>query len=375
MKICILMSRIANGGLERVQINLANEFLAAGHEVDIVTGKVLFSPYPSLDMRARLVEIAPRGSWQFTVGLASYMLRSKPDCILTTSNDIACMALLLRAILAPRIKIVVTQHLSLSTPLEQSRGISRPKQWLLFKAMRILLPFSDSTIAVSKGVASDLARVVSLPIDAISVIYNPIITNNFESLSEEQIDWPWADQDVPVVVFVGRLSPEKRLDLLLSSLLPSLKSGQSRLLVVGSGPQSDWLLSQIRLHRLEAACALTGFVQNVLPYIKRSKVLVLPSDYEGFGNVLVEGMGCGIQVVSTDCPHGPREVLAEGQFGQLVPVGNSSAMREAILNSIHGSFHVAPQALMERASEFTTQKAASSYMKVLGGWDGRAKVH
>ena len=371
MKISILMSRVANGGLERVQINLANEFLAAGHEVEIVAGEIILNPYPALDARAQLLEIAPGAPWQFMLGLAAYMLRTKLDYVLTTSNDIACMALLLRPILAPRVKIVVTQHLSLSTPLEQSKGISRAKQWLLFKAMRMLLPFADSTISVSKGVASDLVRVVSLPLDAISVIYNPIITSNFESLSEEQIDWPWADQDIPVVVFVGRVSPEKRLDLLLSSLLPSLESGQSRLLVVGSGPQSDWFLNQIRLHGLEAACTLTGFVQNVLPYIKRSKVLVLPSDYEGFGNVLVEGMGCGTQVVSTDCPHGPREILAGGQFGQLVPVGDLSAMRQAILNAIHGSFHVAPQVLMERASEFSTQKAASSYMKVLASLDRR----
>lgn len=374
MKITILMSRVANGGLERVQINLANEFIAAGHDVEIVAGKITYSPYPALDPRVRLLEIAPSAPWRFMAGLAKHMLRSGPEFILTTSNDIACMALLFRPFLAPKTKIVVTQHLSLSAPQEQYRGIARASQWLLFKAMRVLLPLANSTIAVSKGVAEDLARVFSLRRESISVIYNPIITSDFDTLSQQQIDWPWADHDVPVVVFVGRLCPEKRLDLLLSSLLPSLSAGQARLLVVGSGPQSDWLQRKIGSCGIETVCVLVGFVNNVLPYIRQSTVLVLASDYEGFGNVLVEAMGCGTQVVSTDCPHGPREILVNGLFGQLVPVGDSLAMRHAILQCIQGSSYIAPESLKERASAFSAQSAASAYLKILAGLERHTKL-
>lgn len=367
MKICLLLSRIGNGGLERVQINLANQFLSAGHEVDFVTGTTCDSPYPALDAGIPVIEIAPRGPWSFAAGLAAYMRRSKPDCVLTTSNDIACIALFMRAILAPKVRIIVTQHLSLAAPLEHARGLSRVKRDLLYRAMRVLLPFADARIAVSEGVASDMAQMISIAKDTIDVIYNPIVTPDFASKCSELIPWPWPKDGVPTIVYVGRLALEKRLDILLAAALPLLKSGQARLLIVGNGPQADWVEEQIDALGLRLVSACTGFVQNVLPYIAQSDVLVLPSDYEGFGNVLVEALACGVQIVSTDCPHGPREILAGGKFGQLVPVGDPAPMRQAILDSMQSKFHVDRNELIGRSTDFSSQNAANSYMKIIEG--------
>lgn len=367
MKICLLLSRIGNGGLERVQINLANQFLSAGHEVDFVTGMTCDSPYPALDSRIPVIEIAPRGAWGFIPGLAAYMRRSKPYCILTTSNDIACIALFLRAILAPKIRIIVTQHLSLAAPLEHASGVSRVKRHLLYRAMRILLPFADARISVSEGVASDMAQTISIAKDTVDVIYNPIVTPDFANKRSEHISWPWPKDRVPTIIYVGRLAIEKRLDILLSAARPILETGQARLLIVGSGPLAGWVEEQIDVLGLKSVSMCTGLVQNVLPYIAQSDVLVLPSDYEGFGNVLVEALACGVQTISTDCPHGPREILAGGKFGQLVPVGDPASMRQAILNSIQAKFHVDREELIRRSADFSTQKAATSYLRIIEG--------
>lgn len=365
MRLCLVLSRLANGGLERVQINLANAFLAAGHDAEMVVGHVSHSPYPALMPEVPVREVAPRGPWQFVFGLAGYLLRERPDWVLTTSNDIACFALMLRPLVSPATRIMVTQHLALSAPLEHARGARRLKTAALYRIMHILLPHADSRIAVSRGVAADMSHALSIGSDSVSVIYNPIVDSQFTPLSREPISWPWPADGIPTIIFVGRLSPEKRLDLLLQASLPLLQSGQARLLIVGSGPLSSWLGQQLNLHGLHASCHCTGFVHNILPYVSHSDVLVLPSDYEGFGNVLVEAMACGVQVVSTDCPHGPREILQDGTFGQLVPVGDTEALRQAILNAIHGHFHVPAVTLRYRASDFSIEAAVCAYSSII----------
>ena len=68
-----------------------------------------------------------------------------------------------------------------------------------------------------------------------------------------------------------------------------------------------------------AVVQLPGFVENPFAHMRRARVVVLSSVFEGFGNVLVEAMACGTPVVSSDCPSGPSDVLDGGRFGRLVP--------------------------------------------------------
>jgi glycosyltransferase involved in cell wall biosynthesis len=180
-----------------------------------------------------------------------------------------------------------------------------------------------------------------------------------------QCEWPWLDDSVPVVVFVGRLSPVKRVDLLLAAYRDIRRKMPVRLLIVGSGPLQGWVEHQAVQYGFQRDCALTGFVENVLPLIRRSQVLVLPSDYEGFGNVLVEAMACGTQIVATDCPHGPSEILDNGTYGQLVPTGDVVALEEAIRSVLEHRFVVPAETLRDRAQAFTLDKAVDAYLEVV----------
>ena len=110
---------------------------------------------------------------------------------------------------------------------------------------------------------------------------------------------------------------------------------------------------------------MPGFVENPYTYMANADVFVLSSQFEGFGNVLVEAMACGTPVVSTDCPAGPAEILENGKYGRLVPVGNVDAMAEAIKDALDSPFD--PKILQKRAQDFDVKKIADEYLKVIVG--------
>ncbi len=364
MKICLLLSRLHDGGLERVQLNLAGAFRARGHDVTIVAGQVRTALSRQLPVGVPVLEIAPLGPVQFPFGLVKYLLRAAPDCVFTTSNDVACIMLVVRWMFFRRLRVVVAQHSSVSGSLLNAKGLVRAKLALIRNAMRFLVPHADGIVAVSRQVAADLQRELRLGVDRVCVIHNPVVTPDFENLICEQCDLPWPRDNIPVIVFVGRLSREKRIDLLLDAYRNIRRDMHVRLLIVGSGPLQAWIERRAAEYGLSRDCALTGFVSNVLPLIRRSKLLVLPSDFEGFGNVLVEAMACGTQVVATDCPHGPSEILDNGTYGQLVPTGDAVRLETAIRAVLEDRFCVPADALKKRAQLFNLDKAVDSYLRI-----------
>lgn len=135
----------------------------------------------------------------------------------------------------------------------------------------------------------------------------------------------------------------------------------SRLLILGQGEEREALVALAAELGITSRVDFVGFVTNPLPYIRAAAGLILSSTYEGFGNVLVEALGCGTPVVSTDCPYGPSEILDGGRYGQLVPVGNHHAMAEAIRRMPTWN----AEQLRRRADEFTVQRAIYSYVRLL----------
>ncbi|AGA31717.1 glycosyl transferase, group 1 [Thioalkalivibrio nitratireducens DSM 14787] len=138
------------------------------------------------------------------------------------------------------------------------------------------------------------------------------------------------------------------------------------MLIVGDGPERPSIEAQVREMGLADVVRLAGTVQNPLPLMAGSGVLVLPSRFEGLGNVLIEAMACGTQVVSTDCPHGPAEILDGGRYGQLVPVSDPAALAAAIERSLNGEFRVEPDVLRARAAEFSVERATRRYLELAG---------
>lgn len=247
--------------------------------------------------------------------------------------------------------------------------------------VKLLYPYTDSIIAISKGVAADLANIFGIHKDKIRTIYNPI---NIEAINAELATIKKNDKNLSshdfTYISVGRLDEKKNFDLLLQAF-SILNKSNTKLIILGDGPLREKLRAKINELNLNDSVTLLGFASNIFTHLYNADCFVLPSNCEGFGNVIIEALACGKPVISTDCKYGPSEILAEQQFpvihdhsqyefskyGVLVPLNNpvtlAKAMRELADNDVKRESYelVGPQ----RAQDFNKQNIASQYLEML----------
>jgi glycosyltransferase involved in cell wall biosynthesis len=233
-------------------------------------------------------------------------------------------------------------------------------------------PSADGIIAVSSGVADDLAEATGIPRESIDVIYNPVVTPEVATASREAVDHPWlAPGEPPVVMGIGRLTPKKDFTTLLQAFAEVRREVPARLMILGEGPERAVLEGLVRTLDLAANVALPGFVGNPYAYLARASLFVLSSRWEGLPTVLIEAMFCGAPVVSTDCPSGPREILNGGRYGRLVPVGDLAALAQAITAGITGNIQPAPP---ESWRAFELGVVADRYLEMAFGGTAAEKL-
>jgi len=165
-----------------------------------------------------------------------------------------------------------------------------------------------------------------------------------------------------VILAVGRLVVQKDYPTLLRAFSLVRRKRQAHLLILGEGQERPRLEALVRQLGLTENVQMPGFVKNPYAYMARARLLVLSSKWEGFGNVLMEALACGTPVVSTDCKSGPGEILAEGRFGRLVPVGDAQALAAAMLETLQTPPDQAM--LRQRAQDFTLEKSVKEYLRV-----------
>jgi glycosyltransferase involved in cell wall biosynthesis len=238
--------------------------------------------------------------------------------------------------------------------------------------MRWLFPRFDLIIGVSNGVVEDTMKITKLPRERMVALPNPVITRELRAQGEEAVDHPWLNGDtVPVILSVGRLSPEKDLPMLLRAFDQVRRQRECRLIIVGEGPGRGELEALIGKLDMKECVYLAGFTENPFAYMKRAALLAFTSVAEGSGNVLIEALALGTPVVSTDCPYGPAETLAGGKYGALVPVGDDEAFARAMIETLDNPLPAAQ--LEEAAANYTVENSTRRYLEALGFEDLRTK--
>ena len=295
--------------------------------------------------------------------LAGYLRRERPALALSASHYVNLSLLAARRMAAPQLPVVISQRTHLSRAVENA-GFPLRRRPLLRAWVARAYPAAQGIVAVSEGVADDLARVAGLDRGRIAVLPNPLRLDEVEAGAQKPVPHPWlADASVPVCLGVGRLAPQKDFDTLLAAFALLRAERPARLLVLGEGRQREGLERRARELGIATDVELVGYVENPFAWLARADLFILSSSYEGLPGALIQALACGCPVVSTDCPSGPREILRDGALGPLVPVGDAPALARAMAARLDAPR--AADALRERASDFGLDRVVTRWQALL----------
>ena len=351
---------LSGGGAERIFVNLMPEFIKRGVKVDLVMN-MADGPYLSeVPKEVRIIDFKTKKILAGLPKLVSYLRQERPTTLLSFLHYPNEMAILAKHLAFVDTRVVVSERNALSM---HAGNEPSSEKWSAISA-RLLYPFADGIIAISQGVAQDLVNVTGISPKHIKVIYNPTITPGIFEKSQQPIDHPtFQVEQLPVVLGVGRLDPQKNFSTLIEAFAKVRQVKPCHLMILGRGREEKELKALIRKLDIEDDVVLPGFVNNPYPYIKKAGVLVLSSLWEGLANVLIEALALGTPVVSTNCLCGPAEVLNNGKYGSLVPVGDSQAMATAILDVLSGNSCQVDSTWLE---QFRVENVAQQYLEFLG---------
>jgi glycosyltransferase involved in cell wall biosynthesis len=339
---------------------LAQAFALRGAETDLVVMRAS-GPYLSLlPPNVRVIDLRASRAAVAVPALARYLRRNKPFTLLSTLTHANVAAVAASVISQARTRVFVREANYLSVAARHDTTFRRR---LLPLVARWLYPRSSSVIAVSNAVADDLSS-CGIPRERIRVIHNPVPCAELRRLATEPLADPWfAPGMPPVILAVGRLSPQKDYPNLLRAFALLRRQHDCRLLILGEGEERPTLQRLVEELGITADVRMPGFAENPFPFMANAAMLVLASAWEGLPNVLLQACVLGCPVVSTDCPGGSREILEGGRLGALVPVGDSSALADALAHTLAAPVDRA--ALRARGEAFDTSVIAQQYWDLL----------
>ncbi len=361
-RIGLFLPSLEGGGAERVMLTLAGELANRGFEVDFLLSEARGPLVEQVPENVRLIDLKRPRVMACLPALVSYLRRERPRVLVSGLNHANLVVLWASSIAGVPTSIVVTVHNTLS---RLTGGAHSFTDRALPALIRRFYGWSDAIVAVSGGVADDLAATARLPRESIRVIYNPVVTDELFARADQPADHPWMENGGgPVVLGVGALTRQKDFPTLIRAFAGVERPADARLMILGEGPDRPELERLIGELGLGDRVALPGFVGNALALMARSDVFVLSSLYEGLPTVLIEASAVGVPVISTDCKSGPREILDGGRYGKLVPVGDVEALSGAISAVLADpAAHRVPA---ERVEQFSPGAVVPQYLHAMG---------
>jgi glycosyltransferase involved in cell wall biosynthesis len=367
-KVCFVLPSLAGGGAERSAVQILNAldderwerwmFLFARE------GPFLSDLSPSIQLADAT---ASSSRWERWRALRRFVRRVRPDVVVAFLSYFSVLCAARAAGVRARVVFILETPLSAFLADTDYRW-SRPWNRRAFAAVtRVGCRAADLVVTTSRGVADDLVQSFGVSSERVRVVPNPVDLSAIAAAAQEPLD-P-ADTALwtpPVIVAAGRLAEVKNYPLLVEALSVLRQRTAARLFILGQGDQEPALRKLIEARGLGEVVHLCGFQGNPWKYIARADVFVLTSRYEGFGNVLVEAMACGVPVVATSSP-GSRDIVNSGADGLLVERHEPAAVAAALDRVLSDA------ALRRRMSEtarrhaerYRTESVALAYDRVL----------
>lgn len=358
--ISLLLSNLHGGGAERVSVNLANGFIGRGYKVDLVLVSAVGDLLDDLRPEVRVIDLKVKRFRWLLPALSSYMRRDRPEVLLACMWPLTVISVWARALSRVPVRVFVAEHATWSRSELLERWWAK---WIIRNTMHRAFPSAAGVVTVSNGAADDLAQFAHLGRSSINVIYNPVVGQSRQSEIMLPIAAGWWEGTHQRVLAVGTLKKIKDFATLLDAFALMSRQANVRLLILGEGACRNVLEEKIKELGLEEKVFMPGFVKETSPYYERADLHVLSSISEGLPTVIIEALAAGTPVVSTDCPSGPREILSDGQYGSLVPVGDAKALAMAMEGMLQNPQDSA--ILRARAQDFSIDKSVDQYLKLM----------
>lgn len=361
--LAVFLPSPAGGGVERVFADLVSFWRDEGREVTVI---VADGCGPLRQTFAEGTHFVDLGVKHVTAAIPTLtrLLRASPDLPLLSSMSHSNIAVLLAArfLTKHRGRIVVQEASRFTTGREGGR---RWKHGLVPWLLKPTYARADAVIAVSEGVAAELATVLGWSRERIPVIPNPLPLTRIAEAAAAPCQHPWLAQAgrSQVILGIGRLSPEKDFTTLLRAFALLDPAVGARLILLGSGPQESALRSLARQLSLEDVADFCGFVPNPWALMSRSALVVSSSIAEGFSLVLAEAMACGTSVVSVDSGPAVRELMPVSIFGSFCQPGDAQGLAAAMAERLANPL---PRTVLQSLTErFDIRLVAPCYTSLL----------
>lgn len=371
IKLLYFHPTIVFGGAERTTITLLKGLDKAVFDVLFVTKKGIFSPLPVKEA----IYIDDLGISDGFKGVDSlikdtkimirFIKKETPDIVFGMLHYACIMLSLVKIFLRNKVKVTISPR----TPSKAAINFYFKEKTLKRALWNFMVKFfcqhSDCIVVASDGLKEECISKYKAKRNKIVTVNNSIDVQSIERLSMESVN----RKDSPdnfVISTAGRVAAEKNMEVLIKAFAMLRKDLKAKLWIIGDGPERPYLESLAASLNVVNDVDFLGFQDNPYKFIKRSDVFVHTSLFEGFGNIILEAMACGVPVVATDCPFGPREIISNMNNGILVPVSDEMALMEAFKKVIED--YDLRTRLVDGASkclkDFSTEKMVKQYEDV-----------
>ncbi len=361
-RIAVFASTSGHSGVDRAMQHLIPELCQRGFLVDQLKvrrhGPHLSFTHPNY----RIIDLGTSHTYNAVFAIARYLKRNKPCVMLSDKDRVNRTALAARWLSGTRTPLVFSSGTTISIDLSHRGAVERAIQrW----SMRCLYPKAQRVIVTCKGVADDMADYTGLAREKIHVVESPVIPDALLSNHPDAPDHPWLkEKTAPVILGVGELSDRKDFATLLRAFAKLDSTPAPRLIILGKGKRKEALLSLCDELGIRERVDFPGHVPDPYAYMAHASVFAFTSRWEGLGFVLIEALAMGCPVVSTDTPSGPSEILQNGKFGPLVPVGDVNRLAEELTHVI--AHPPERNGLKQAAQPYTVSAATDAYLSAFG---------
>ncbi|EAP86964.1 glycosyltransferase [Croceibacter atlanticus] len=357
--IAIFVPSFLGGGVEKMMVYLANNFVGKNYTVDYIVINNS-GPYKKLlSSQVNIVDLRKKRILNTIFPLTKYLNNNKPDALLTAMNYVNIIAIVSCILSYNKINIIISERAITSLNIIQSRY-----SFLMKILIKLFYKYPKKIVAISTDVKTDLENNFNVKSKKIKVIYNMVNINKINKvIPDESIRKQLGIKTTNnLLIAIGRLDKYKNFQYLISSLVHLKNLNNTHLILLGDGEEKESLVNQINLLNLNKNVSLLGFVDNPESYLKVSNLFISTSTQEGFGNVIIEAMAAGVPVVVTNCLGGPREILCNGKFGELVPLNKPQILAKAIEKSLSRKKH--PD-IKKRSKDFSINIISQQYLNFL----------